>query len=66
VGEVIKFLSEVKLEFAKVVWPKTNEFVGSTVIVLVLVAIFSVYLATIDYSFTKLMNYIFSAYGVYE
>ena len=65
-GDAIKFLSEVRLELSKVAWPKLNEFIGSTVIVLVLVALFAFYLFVVDYGFTKLMSYIFSIYGVYR
>ena len=64
--EMVKFLREVHQEFSRVTWPKMDEFLGSTVVVLVLVILFSCYLASLDYGFTKLMNYIFSVYGVYE
>lgn len=46
---VLQFLSGVRREFAKVVWPSKKELVGSTLVVLALVGAFSVYLGAIDF-----------------
>lgn len=56
--EVVRFLQEVKLEFSKVVWPKTNDFIGSTIIVLFLVVVFALYLGLVDWVFARMMEYI--------
>ena len=32
----VQFLQEVRSEFSKVAWPKKDEFVGATIVVLVL------------------------------
>ena len=53
------FLKEVKLELSKIVWPTFNEFVGSTIIVLIVIILFSVYLGFIDFCFGWLARYIF-------
>ena len=46
---VIQFLDGVKREFAKVVWPKRAELIGSTLVVLFLVSAFAVYLGAVDF-----------------
>ena len=46
--KIVLFLKEVRQELYKVSWPSFNEFVGSTVVVLILVALFAVYLGLVD------------------
>lgn len=60
---VAQFLHEVRSELSKVVWPTFNSFVESTVVVLVLVFAFAVYLWVIDKGFAGAMEYIFRHYG---
>jgi len=62
---IVQFLSEVKLELGKVVWPKFDEFVGSTIVVLLLVVVFSIYLGVVDLGITKLMGLIFKTFSNY-
>jgi len=64
-NDVVKFFNEVKVELSKVIWPSWDEFVGSTVIVLVVIAFFSVYLGMLDTGMTKLANYVFGRFGIY-
>ncbi len=45
---VVRFLKEVRAELARIEWPKPDEFVGSTMVVLVLVALFSIFLFGVD------------------
>jgi len=54
-----QFLHEVRVELSKVVWPSFDEFAGSTIVVLFLVAIFAVYLGALDAIFYWLIRYIF-------
>lgn len=61
----VQFLSEVKVELAKVVWPKFDDWVGSTIIVLVLTIIFAIYLGFLDFGFSKLAAMIFKSYGAH-
>ena len=42
------FLKEVRAEMARVEWPKTDEWLGATMVTLILVALFTVYLGVID------------------
>lgn len=59
----VQFLREVRFELSKVEWPEFNEWVGSTVVVLVLVCFFGVYLGIVDLGLTKLVSYILSVHG---
>jgi preprotein translocase subunit SecE len=62
INETVQFLREVRAELAKVVWPKRDEFVGSTIIVLLLVWAFAIYLGAVDLIFAKLAKYILKLY----
>jgi len=63
-NEVFQFFNEVKVELTKVIWPKFDEWVGSTVIVLVLVAAFALYLYFIDSVLSVLVHRIFEYYSI--
>ena len=52
----MQFLNEVKIELGKVAWPKFDEFVGSTIVVLFLVFAFAVYLGLVDVGFSGAGN----------
>jgi len=43
-----RYLKEVRVEMAKVVWPRFPELVGATIIVLILVAFLAVFLFGVD------------------
>lgn len=61
--DVVQFLSQVRVELTRVVWPKFDDWVGSTIIVLLLVAFFSVYLFCVDSVLSQLAWSIFSYQG---
>jgi len=61
----IQFLREVKHELSKVVWPKPDEWIGSTIVVLLLVCVFAIYLGVLDIGISRLAKYIFKMYGGY-
>lgn len=65
VKNVLQFFQEVRIELSKVDWPNFQEFVGSTLVVLVLVCFFAVYLGVVDLGLSKLATYIFTVYGGY-
>jgi len=44
---VTQFVKEVHLELSKVTWPKFDEFIGSTIVVLLLMSFFSIYLGCV-------------------
>jgi len=62
--EVTRFLSEVRAELSKVTWPKYDEWVGATLVVLMIVVAFAIYLGIIDSVFTKLATFVFKSYGL--
>ncbi len=61
--DIIQFLQEVRLEFSKVVWPKSDEFVGSVLVVLLLVAFFAIFLLVVDSFLAKVVDMVFGAFG---
>ena len=65
IKNVVQFLQEVKIELTKIIWPKFDDFFGSTVVVLVLVFLFAIYLGSIDFGFSSFARYIFKTYGNY-
>ncbi len=48
-GKLIQFLKEVKIELIKVTWPKRDELVGSTTVVLILSAVLAVFIGLVDW-----------------
>ena len=46
--KIAEFFREVKLEMTKVSWPTKDETIGSTVVVIVVVAIVSLFIGVID------------------
>lgn len=61
--DVVQFLQGVRAELSKVEWPNFHEFVGSTLVVLVLVLFFAIYLGIVDLGLSKLAKYVFTTYG---
>ena len=59
-----QFLVEVKSELGKVIWPSYEEWVGSTVVVLLLVLVFGIYLGGLDFIFSQLASFVFQKYGL--
>ena len=52
------FFKDIKLEMAKVSWPNKDELIGSTVIVLVSLAILSAFIGVCDVVLSKIVNII--------
>ena len=52
----LQFLREVKVELKKVVWPTRKQTIGSTVVVLILVMIISVFLGLVDIGLSSLIR----------
>ncbi len=51
-----QFLREVKVELKKVTWPSRKQTMGSTAVVIVLVAIISMFLGLVDMSLTEVVK----------
>ncbi|MEA2326368.1 MAG: preprotein translocase subunit SecE [Thermoanaerobaculia bacterium] len=58
------FFRDTNSEMKKVTWPSRNEIVGTTVVVIVATLIFSVYLWGCDLVFYKMINFLFTKFGV--
>ena len=59
-NKVANYLKEIKLEMTKVAWPTRNELIGSTIVVLVSLAILSLFIGVCDIFLSKLVNIIMS------
>ena len=59
-NKVAGFLNEIKIEMTKVSWPTRNELMGSTVVVLVSLAILAAFIGVCDLFLSKLVNVIMS------
>ena len=53
------FVKSSNIERQKIVWPTRNETLQTTLIVLVMVIIFGICLAIIDFTYSKLVGYFF-------
>ncbi len=56
IDKSIQFLREVMMELRKVTWPSRKQTTGSTIVMIVLVAIISLFLGMVDFGLTKLMQ----------
>jgi preprotein translocase subunit SecE len=56
VQKSVQFLREVKIELKKVTWPTRKQTMGSTLVVIILVLIISLFLGLVDVSLSKLMQ----------
>ncbi len=54
----VNFFKEVRAELGKVSWPKRPEVVKLTLVVIIASAAVGVYLGGLDYSFTKIMEFL--------
>jgi preprotein translocase subunit SecE len=59
-NKFVNFLNEVKLEMGKVSWSTRDELVGSTIVVLVSLAILSIFIGICDVVLSTLVNVIMS------
>jgi preprotein translocase subunit SecE len=55
----LQFLREVKIELKKVTWPSRQQTLGSTLVVIVLVMIISVFLGTVDLGLSGVIRSLF-------
>jgi preprotein translocase subunit SecE len=55
----IQFLREVRVELRKVTWPSRKQTIGSTVVVIVLVLMISIFLGVVDEVLSRLVSIVF-------
>jgi len=53
----MRFLRDVRIEMGKVTWPTRKDLVQSTIVVLVAVAIATVYTGILDFAFSKIIDF---------
>ena len=58
VDKSMQFLREVKIELKKVTWPSRKQTIGSTVVVIILVIIISLFLGMVDFGLSSLIRVI--------
>lgn len=54
--KILAYFSEVKLELTKVTWPKRDEIIRLTLIVLAISAIVGIFSGGLDFLFTKMLS----------
>ena len=54
--KIVQFLREVKVELKKVTWPSRKQTIGSTVVVIILVLIVSLFLGVVDIGLSNLVR----------
>jgi preprotein translocase subunit SecE len=65
IKDALKFAKDVQSELSKVMWPKFDDYVGSTIVVLVLIAFFAIYLFLVDQGLLQCVQFVFKVYGGY-
>lgn len=55
-----RFIGEVRLELARIEWPKFHEFLGATGVVVFVVLLFSIYLFAVDHTIMAVAKQIFA------
>jgi preprotein translocase subunit SecE len=56
IDKSVQFLREVKVELKKVTWPTRKQTIGSTVVVIVLVMIISLFLGMVDMGLSSMIR----------
>lgn len=59
-NKAIQFLKDVRFELSKVAWPSRRELLGSTVIVIIMSVIVSIFVGVVDLGFSNLVSLIFA------
>jgi preprotein translocase subunit SecE len=60
-NKIVGFIKEVKTEMGKVSWSTKDELIGSTIVVLVSLAILSLFIGACDLFLSKIVNVIMTA-----
>ena len=56
IDKSLQFLREVRVELKKVTWPSRKQTLGSTVVVIILVMIISLFLGIVDFGLSNLVR----------
>jgi preprotein translocase subunit SecE len=60
VDQALQFLREVKVELKKVAWPSRKQAMGSTIVVIMLVLLVSLFLGIVDIGLSSLIKAVLS------
>jgi len=60
VDQALQFLREVKVELKKVAWPSRKQAMGSTIVVIMLVMLVSLFLGIVDLGLSSLIKAVLS------
>jgi preprotein translocase subunit SecE len=63
VTRVREFVQEVLAEFRKVTWPSRQELVNSTVVVIVVTVVLSLFLGGVDIALARVVEWVLSSGG---
>jgi len=55
-NSTVQFLREVKIELKKVTWPSRKQTIGSTVVVIALIVLISLFLGSVDIGLSSLIR----------
>jgi len=58
-----KFGQETKVEMQKVAWPSRNDTIGSTVVVLITIAVLTLYVTAADELLTLVLDFVLKSKG---
>ena len=56
ISSSVQFLREVKIELKKVTWPSRKQTIGSTIVVIALVILISIFLGSVDIGLSSLIR----------
>ncbi len=56
INSTVQFLREVKIELKKVAWPSRKQTIGSTVVVIALIILISLFLGSVDIGLSSLIR----------
>jgi preprotein translocase subunit SecE len=57
-ARISSFINEVTVELKKVSWPTRSELIGSTIVVIISVAVMAVFIGICDFIFSKAVHMI--------
>lgn len=60
IKNITEFLGQVKTELLKIEWPSFDEFIGSTIITLIIVVFFALFIGGVDRVLAFLAKQIFT------
>jgi preprotein translocase subunit SecE len=58
IGRFIKYLEDVAVELKKVVWPSKDNLINSTIVVIILSLIFSIFIYFVDQIFSRIVGFL--------